>query len=164
MNPTYLTVLALWLSTSVGAVDAILRLRKSTPYIGRHRPEGRRDVHWLGWREALEARIAHIRATAKDLAEPVTIGERGRIAAFRREAVAALREPTAEMPVPDLDSDVTHYDKSAGKANYLRLRTSLLDAEVAALTDWPVVDLEALRVRSAVPTVADDDWYAAVVS
>lgn len=95
--------------------------------------------------------------------EETVHSERARLA-----VVAALREPTVDMLVPDLDVGPGHYDLSAGTGHYGRLRPALLDAAAEKARERPsppVVDLKALRVRGAVPMVGEveDAWWAAEV-
>lgn len=61
---------------------------------------------------------------------------------------------------------------SSGVGRYAHLRIEELDATAEqklrrrGLGETPVVDLQALRVRGSVPTVAevDDEWYAEVMA
>ena len=113
-------------------------------YVGEHRP-GRREL-----------------STMQRVAEWI-----------REDRTVVLELPAFEDPAPVYPSIGDRYAHRAGVGRYSHLRPEALDAQIrhqhlvacmkAPTKEHPVVDLKALRVRGAVPTVGevDDEWYEA---
>jgi len=139
--------LHLWLATgypfAVALVVAWCNARSRKPeYVGRHR-EGAVVVveKSFNWQADFEARIA-----AK-LAE-------------RKALVAAVKEKTQEMVVPDFDSDEGAYAHRSGAGRYNHLSPDELDAKA----DWEqLLAAHGLVLRSPYTSLDADVWDQAVM-
>lgn len=146
------TLLQLWFATvyvfacvvavirqGPGVEAWLQRLRQAKTYRSRHR-KGFTPPPLVHWMDDYRARITHWIVTH---AQPVPED-------FVPEAVvAALREPTDEMFVPDFPSTVTY---GRGSGHYRDLRTASLDRDAERL------------IRSVTYAEIDDEAYAEAMS
>jgi len=153
-----ITVYVWWFGAQLATVTLMLLtgqqelvLRRKPEYVGRHRKGAVENP--FNWQADFETRLA------VNLAAVVAEAEAEKAA--KAALVAAVKEPTAEMPVPDLDSTVELYAHKGGVGRYAHLRTDELDAK--AQRDQALADMGLILRHPWSTPLVDDDWDQAVM-